>query len=130
MIVGLGVDIIEVKRFSRQWDSGNERFFQRLFTPAEIAYCQDKKWPAIHFAARFAAKEALLKALGTGLVAPFSWKEMEVVRTPTGQPEMAVHGQIALHLQHQGSPTCRVSLSHTNETAVAVVILELDFQGE
>jgi len=82
------------------------------------------KSPQVHFAVRFAAREAFLKALGTGLVAPFSWKEIEIIRDPDGKPQLVFHGEVARHLLRIGSPSAHLSLTHTRSTAAAVVVLE------
>jgi len=124
MILGLGVDIIAPDRFERHWKSDHRRFFNRLFTPAEIAYCQGMHHPPMHFAARFAAKEALLKALGTGLRAPFAWKEIEVVRDARGKPAFALHGMVAEHVRGLGGAVCHLTLSHTEALAVAAAVVE------
>jgi len=125
VIVGIGVDIIDIERLQGQWDSGNRRFFERIFTAGEIAYCARQHRPAVHFAARFAAKEALFKALGTGLVAPFSWQQLEVKRDAAGQPRLECHGALAERLAGQGDVRIHLSLSHTRTSAAAVVLLEL-----
>ncbi|MBN2432758.1 MAG: holo-ACP synthase [Acidobacteria bacterium] len=125
MIVGVGVDIIDIERLQGQWDSGNQRFFERVFTAGEIDYCARQHRPAVHFAARFAAKEALFKALGTGLVAPFSWQQLEVKRDATGQPRLDCRGALAEHLSEQGNVRIHLTMSHTRTSAAAVVLLEL-----
>jgi holo-[acyl-carrier protein] synthase len=100
------------------------RFFERIFTPDEIAYCTRQRRPAIHFAARFAAKEALFKALGTGLVAPFSWQQLEVKRDTAGQPILECRGALAERLAEAGEVRVHLSMSHTQAGAAAVVLLE------
>lgn len=129
MVAGTGMDIIEVKRFERQWQVGARRFFERLFTEGELAYCRDKACPPMHFAVRFAAKEAFLKALGTGLVAPFSWTEVEVVSTEGGKPELRLSGEVARYVEERRIARWHVSLTHTREMAAAMVVLETDSYG-
>lgn len=124
MILGIGVDIISPDRFARHWNSGKERFFNRLFTPEEIEYCRRMHRPAMHFAARFAAKEALLKALGTGLTAPFAWREIEVSRDVRGKPAFTLHGAVAEHVRSLGQPVCHLTISHTEALAVATAVIE------
>jgi holo-[acyl-carrier protein] synthase len=94
---------------------------EKIFTPSEIAYCEGKAHPAQHFAARFAAKEALSKALATGWSGTFRWKDVEVVNDPSGRPRLIPHGTLVDAL---GDATVHVSLSHSDSQVVAVVVLE------
>ena len=124
MICGLGVDLSRSSRFRRLIDEGKEGVLARLFTPAELRYSQDKKDPAPHFAARFAAKEAFLKALGTGLRDGLSWQDVEIVHDPLGKPLLQVSGRAREVLEQRGVTACHLSYSHDGDYAMATVILE------
>lgn len=124
MIVGMGVDIIEVPRVRAAIERFGERFTNRLFTEAETRYCESKANKYERFAARFAAKEAALKALGTGLSRGISWRDVEVVREPSGRPTLAFRGKAAEFAKRLGVQRSSVSLSHTEQVAFAQVILE------
>ena len=101
-----------------------DRFLRRVFTDAEIHYCQSKHNKVERFAARFAAKEAALKAIGTGLRMGISWREVEVTRMPGGRPTIAFHGVAAGFADKLGAKRAHLSLSHTEQHAIAYVILE------
>jgi len=124
MVVGIGTDMIEIERIDRSIRRFGERFLARVFTPAEIAFCQRKKAPAESFAARFAAKEAAAKALGTGIAHGISWLEIEVVRAPGSAPTLVLHGRAAQHASSLGVRRASLSLTHSRSTALAVVLLE------
>ncbi len=124
MVAGLGTDIIEIARIGQSIDRYGERFVQRIFTAGEIAYCQRKKSAAESFAARFAAKEAAAKALGTGISRGVSWLEIEVTREPGGRPVLALSGRAAERARELGVVRVSVSLTHTREMAMAVVVME------
>jgi len=124
VIFGIGVDIAEIARFERFLTEGNDPLFQRLFTPTEIAYCGGKKRAAQHYALRFAAKEAFLKALGTGLRDGLSWKDLEVVNDPLGKPELKLYGKAEELFRSHGLTACFLSLSHDAGAGVAMVVLE------
>jgi holo-[acyl-carrier protein] synthase len=124
MIVGTGIDIVEVPRIARAIERYGERFLGRIFTAAEIRYCQTKANAAERFAVRFAAKEAGLKAIGTGWSRGVAWKDFEVRREPSGRPTLALSGRAAEFAQGLGATRANVSLSHTAELAIAQVILE------
>jgi holo-[acyl-carrier protein] synthase len=123
MIVGTGIDIVEVPRVAAAIKRFGERFLRRLFTDAEIHYCQSKHNSVERFAARFAAKEAALKALGTGWRG-VSWREGEVGRESNGRPTVVFSGRAAAAAARLGVGRASLSLSHTEEHAVAQVILE------
>lgn len=124
-IVGLGIDTVEVQRIERLLAEHPERFEERCFTPDEAAYCKASRTRrAEHFAARFAAKEACLKALGTGLSAGLSWKEIEVVRDDAGRPILRLAGCAAQAAMERGVKHWHLSLSHTAANAIAIVIAE------
>lgn len=124
MIIGSGIDIVAVPRLARFHERHGERGLRRLFTAAEIEYCLGLATPAPSLAARFAAKEALFKALGTGIGHAGRWTEAEVVRTANGRPVLHLHGTAAETAQQQLVRRLHVSLSHTLEFAIASVILE------
>ncbi len=126
MIVGTGVDIVEVPRVAAAIERFSERFLRRVFTDAEIRYCQSKHNVAERFAARFAAKEAALKAIGTGWRLGVAWTEVEVKRLPGGRPTIAFTGKAGDFAARLGASKASVSLSHTAEHAMAVVILEAE----
>jgi holo-[acyl-carrier protein] synthase len=124
MIVGMGVDIAEVLRVQGAIERYGARFLNRVFTPAEIHYCESKANRYERFAARFAAKEAALKAIGTGWKLGVTWQDVEVVRLPSGKPTMQFHGKAAEFAQRLGAKSASVSLSHTEQIAIAQVSLE------
>jgi holo-[acyl-carrier protein] synthase len=123
LIFGAGTDIIEVQRVEEKLlRTGNLK--AKLFTPAEIAYCESKHRPALHFAARFAAKEAFLKAMGTGWSGGHKFSEIEVVNNALGKPELLVHGKVKEFCAAHGIGAMEVSLTHIRDVASAVVVLE------
>ena len=124
MIVGTGVDIAEVPRIEASIERFGDRFLRRVFTDAEIQYCDSKVNRAERYAARFAAKEAALKAIGTGLRRGITWRDVEVTREPGGRPTMSFHGVAAQFAAKVGMKRAHLSLSHTKEHAIAYVILE------
>lgn len=124
MIIGTGIDIIEVRRLERLLERHGERALRRIFTESERAYCLGLSRPAPSLAARFAAKEALYKALGTGIGAGGAWVEAEVVRCEDGRPTMRLHGTAAESAARLRVRRIHLSLSHTDELATASVILE------
>lgn len=124
MIVGTGVDIVEVPRVAAAIERFGKRFLERIYTGAEIRYCQSRRNSTERFAARFAAKEAALKALGTGWRQGIAWKEVEVRREPGGRPTVHFHGRAAEVAERLGMKHASLSLSHTAEQAIAQVILE------
>lgn len=123
MIVGLGIDIVEVARIGSALEN-SEPMIRRVFTEAEIQYCLDRKNKYQHFAARFAAKEAALKALGTGWQAGIRWRDVEISVGNSGKPELAFYGKAKEFFSNCGATSVLLSLTHTQSYAVAVVILE------
>jgi holo-[acyl-carrier protein] synthase len=118
---GIGIDLVEVQRVRQMLEKHGQRFKERTFTPGEIAYCDSCADPAMHYAARFAAKEAAAKALGTGLWSEgVNWTDIEVVREPSGRPRLVLHG---MALTHASGAECLVSLTHTRDLAMAQVML-------
>ncbi len=124
MIVGVGVDAVEIARIERLLERGSERFQQRVFTEEEVAYCSRRPRPAESFAARFAAKEAALKCLGTGWANGAGFREVEVVRQSSGDTELTLHGAAAERAAARGILRWHVSLTHTETTATAFVVAE------
>jgi holo-[acyl-carrier protein] synthase len=123
LIFGVGTDIIEVQRVEEKLIR-TESLKTKLFTPIEIAYCEAKHRPAMHFAARFAAKEAFLKAMGTGWTGGHKFSEIEIVNNALGKPELLVHGKVGEFCRVHGITGMQVSLSHIKDLAKAVVVLE------
>jgi len=124
MIVGTGIDIAEVARIRRSIERFGDRFVERVYTPGEIDYCDSKANRAERYAARFAAKEAAMKALGTGWNHGVRWRDCEVMRLPGGRPTITFHGKAAAVAARLGVKNAALSLSHTAEQAIAQVILE------
>jgi holo-[acyl-carrier protein] synthase len=124
VIIGTGIDIVEVPRIAAAVERFGERFLNRVFTASEIRYCRSKQNAMERFAARFAAKEAGFKALGTGWRHGVTWKDIEVGREPGGRPTIAFSGQAAEFAARMGARRASLSLSHTAEQAIAHVILE------
>ncbi|HUB53395.1 MAG TPA: holo-ACP synthase [Terracidiphilus sp.] len=124
MIVGTGIDLIEIERIQHSIERYGERFLNRVYTSSEQAYCRSKRLAAESFAARFAAKEAGAKALGTGISYGVSWLEIEVVREPSGRPTLCFHGRAAERAGRMGVARAAVSLTHTKDMAMASVVLE------
>jgi holo-[acyl-carrier protein] synthase len=124
MIVGTGIDIAEVPRIAESIARFGERFLRRVYTEGEIRYCESKANRVERYAARFAAKEAAMKALGTGWNHGVRWRDIEVTRLPGGRPTMTFHGKAAEFAARLGAVHVALSLSHTSEQAIAQVILE------
>ena len=124
MIIGSGIDLVEIRRIKHAIDRYGSRFLNRVYTGAEQAYCLRKRNSAESFAARFAAKEAGAKALGTGISYGVNWLEFEVVRAPSGRPSLKFHGRAAEIAARIGFSSVALSLTHTAELASASVVLE------
>jgi holo-[acyl-carrier protein] synthase len=124
MIVGTGIDIAEVPRIRQSVERFGDRFLRRIFTEGEIRYCDSKANRFERYAARFAAKEAAMKALGTGWSHGVRWRDCEVTRLPGGRPTMKFHGRAGEVAAKLGARNAALSLSHTAEQAIAQVILE------
>ena len=124
MILGIGTDIIEVARISASYEKFGERFLNRILRPAEIAYCLSHRNPAPFLAARFAAKEAISKAFGTGIGRQLGWQDMEVGRKESGEPFVILHDGGQKLLAARGGTNLYLSLSHTENYATAVAVLE------
>ena len=121
MIKGIGVDIIEVGRIKNGWQKYQNRFLDRLFTVDEADYCLQQSNPEIHLAARFAAKESVAKALGTGLRG-MKWTEIEVWNNELGKPVIKLHNQAQVTAKQLGIQKVLISLSHTKKQAIAYAV--------
>lgn len=127
MILGIGMDIVEIERVRALFDSKGERALRRLFTDAEAAYALRRGDPIRHFAARIAAKEAAFKALaGTARARAIAWREIEVQNAEDGRPRLLLHGGAALRAGELGTVRSLLTISHTRLTAGAVVVLETE----
>ena len=121
-ILGLGLDATDIERIADTIERYGERFLQRVFTEGEVAYCTRRKVPAIHFAGRFAAKEAAMKALGTGHSHGVLWRDVEVVRRG-GPPQLELHGGAARRFASMGGRSSLVTITHSDALALAQVII-------
>jgi holo-[acyl-carrier protein] synthase len=124
MIKGIGIDLIETARVRRTVDRFGERFFGRVFTPGEIKYCKSMKHPDRHFAARFAAKEAVSKCFGTGIGRDLGWKDVEILRDKRGKPSVKLHGNGLALARRMKVKKIFVSLSHTELYGSAMAVIE------
>ncbi len=122
-LLGIGLDLVEIDRFRSILERSGEKFLERVFTAGERAYCLAAKDPAPSLAARFAAKEAVAKAFGTGIGEAMAMREIEVVRTESGAPEIRLHGTAAATAQARGVTQIWLSLTHTATTAAAQVVI-------
>ena len=123
-VAGVGIDVVEVARIERSLDRFGDRFLQRVFTAGEIDYCKSMPFPARHFAARFAAKEAVSKAFGTGIGKAMGWKDIDVQRKASGEPFLVLSGGAGVLAEQRRQRASWISLSHTDHHAVATVVLE------
>jgi holo-[acyl-carrier protein] synthase len=124
MITGIGIDVVQNDRIRDSIQRFGDRFLNRIYTEGEIDYCRKCSQPEIHYAARFAAKEAAFKALGTGWAAGVKWKDVEIERLPSGKPELHLHGEALNRATSAGAQRFYVSLTHDQLVSCAVVILE------
>ena len=124
MILGTGIDLIEVARIAASFEKFGDRFVNRILLPDEIAYCRSHKNPAPFLAVRFAAKEAVSKAFGTGIGAQLGWRDIEIRRKETGEPFVVLHGKGQELFEERGAKKLHVSLSHTEHYAAATATLE------
>ena len=124
MILGVGIDIIEVARIQASFEKFGDRFLNRILHPNEVSYCLSHKVPGPFLAARFAAKEAISKAFGTGIGAQLAWHDMEVGRKESGEPFVILHEKGRALLQGRHAQRILISLSHTQVHATAIAILE------
>lgn len=124
MIIGVGIDIIEVRRIADSYERFGERFLKRILKAKEIEYCLSHKNPAPHLAARFAAKEAVSKAFGTGIGGKLSWQDIEVCKYDSGQPYIKLHGNGLALMKELNALAIHITLSHTQNYAAAMAVLE------
>ncbi|MFA6564832.1 MAG: holo-ACP synthase [Verrucomicrobiia bacterium] len=124
MILGTGIDIVETRRISETLERFGERFLNRIFHDAEVAYARTMKKADLHLAARFAAKEAISKAFGTGIGEQLGWKDMEIRRRDSGEPYVVMHGKGLDLMKSRGATAIHVSLSHTDGYAAASAVIE------
>jgi len=124
VILGTGIDIIEVARIAASFERFGERFVNRILRPDEIAYCKSHRNPAPFLAARFSAKEAVSKAFGTGIGQHLGWQDIEVRRKESGEPYIVLHGQGATLFEQRGARAVHITLSHTDAHAAAMAVLE------
>ena len=124
MILGLGTDIVEVARIASSFLQHGEKFLNRVLLPDEIAYCLQHRQPAPFIAVRFAAKEAIAKAFGTGIGAQLGWLDIEIFRRESGEPCVVLHGNGEKLFSERGVKKLHISLTHTENYAVATAILE------
>ena len=120
-IVGIGVDVVDVERMRAVLERQKDYFLNKIFSDMEVAYCKTRQRSYIHFAARFAAKEAVAKAMRTGWSGAFHWKDIEVVNDSTGAPHVLLVGEVARALKDY---KLHLSISHSDTTVVAFVIME------
>jgi len=121
-IIGLGIDATDIHRIAGTLTHYGERFMRRIFTEGEVAYCTRRRVPAIHFAGRFAAKEAAMKALGTGHTQGVLWRDVEVIRRG-GPPQLQLHGGAARRFQAMGGRSSLLTITHSDELAIAQVLI-------
>jgi holo-[acyl-carrier protein] synthase len=125
-VFGIGIDVVEVERIASAIRRHGEPFLARLFTTAERDYCVSRKCPELHYAARFAAKEAASKALGTGIGGHAGWLDLEIVHDPVGAPKLALGGNAAAFAKAHGITEIQISLSHARAYAAANAIAIAD----
>ena len=123
-VIGIGVDLVENARIEHSLERFGERFLHRVFTAGEIEYSQSMKFPARHLAARFAAKEAVSKAFGTGIGKSMGWKDIDVRRKESGEPYVVLEGGAKKLAEERKVLKVSISLSHTEHHAMAVVVVE------
>ncbi|MDC1142358.1 holo-ACP synthase [Planctomycetota bacterium] len=123
-IVGIGTDIVDVARIQRLLDEKPDELLSRVYTEIEINYCRTKKRPAVHYAARFAAKEAFMKAIGTGWAKGVGFSQIGVVNDEDGAPSLTLTEQALICMTELGATKAHITASHTDEFATATVILE------
>jgi holo-[acyl-carrier protein] synthase len=124
LILGTGIDIIDVQRIEAAFKKFGNRFVQRFLLPSELDYCLSHKSPGPFLAARFAGKEAVSKAFGTGIGRHLGWRDMEIRRKESGEPYVVLHGKGRTLLRKRGGRIVHLSLSHTAGQAAAIAILE------
>lgn len=126
MILGVGIDLAEVDRIRGSMEKFGDRFVRRILRPAEEEYCRKFRRPEIHIAARFAAKEAISKAFGTGIGHVMGWLDMEITHQDSGAPKVILHDRALEEFERRGATGVLVSLSHTQQYATAVALLVME----
>jgi holo-[acyl-carrier protein] synthase len=124
MIVAIGIDLVEITRIQEVFARRGERFRARVFTEGEIRYCERRASRFASYAARFAAKEAAMKALGTGWAKGLGWTDVEVVSDPNGAPALQLHRRALERMREIGATRAHISLTHSGDLAIAQVLLE------
>lgn len=122
MIVGLGTDIVEISRIGQMIERHGDTFLNRVFTKTENEYCGSKKNKEQHYAGRWAAKEAVMKTLGTGFIKGIGWKDIEVINLQSGKPTIVITGGVELHAGEMGIDEILITISHSREFATATAI--------
>ena len=123
-VLGIGVDLVECARIQRSIDRFGDRFLHRIFTDGEIEYSMSMKFPARHLAARFAAKEAVSKAFGTGIGKAMGWRDIDVRKKPSGEPFLVFSGSAQELAVNRGVTSALITLSHTEHHATACIVLD------
>ena len=123
-VIGIGIDLVECARIQRSLDRFGDRFLHRVFTGGEIEYSMSMKFPARHLAARFAAKEAVSKAFGTGIGKAMSWRDIDVKKKPSGEPFLVFAGPAEQLAKQRRVTAALITLSHTEHHAIAMIVLE------
>jgi holo-[acyl-carrier protein] synthase len=122
-ILGIGMDIVETKRIAESLERFGDRFLNRIFLEGDVAYSRSMKFPHLHLAARFAAKEAISKAFGTGIGHELGWRDLEIVRAENGAPWVRLHGKAEAYARTRGVQEVHISLSHTAEYGAASAVI-------
>jgi holo-[acyl-carrier protein] synthase len=123
-VLGIGIDLVECARIEHSIERFGDRFLHRVFTDGEIAYSTSMKYPARHLAARFAAKEAVSKAFGTGIGRSMGWRDIDVQKKPSGEPFLVFRGGAETLAKERGVTNALITLSHSEQHAVATIVLE------
>jgi holo-[acyl-carrier protein] synthase len=123
-VLGIGVDLVECARIQHSIDRFGDRFLRRVFTEGEVEYSMSMKFPARHLAARFAAKEAVSKAFGTGIGKAMGWRDIDIRKKPSGEPFLVFSGHAEELAKKRGVSSALITLSHTEHHAVATIVLE------
>ena len=129
-IYGIGIDIVEIDRIADSIERFGDRFLDRIFTPAEREYCEGMKVSARHYAARFAAKEAVSKTFGTGIGGDLGWTDIEILREENGEPYVILHGEGKATAARLGITRILISLSHADHYAAANAMAETDSDSD
>ena len=123
-VIGIGVDLVECARIERSLERFGDKFLHRVFTQGEIDYSMSMKFPARHLAARFAAKEAVSKAFGTGIGKSMGWRDIDIRKKPSGEPYLVFAGGAETLAKERNVRSSSITLSHTDHHAMAMIVLE------